>query len=205
MNHDLHIPQIIKHTSEFNTKDFQATLRNINLKLHCEFALVSITELVDIAHVKMVKVRGATNSYYFRITDFGSDSSSKGLDEKKLSLSLSYCTIYFEDSFRELKESVQKKVLNQVKTRCQNIRGSLRGLSVKWWENPLDESVSNAFKLKYPNGAIITHDIQTKNNFINDFLPNNWGDYRHTILEKEHFDNLLEESKTQQTTAKRKI
>lgn len=191
---NIHIPQLLEKSSDFNPKEFQKTLRNITLKLHFEYALISIIEIMQINHVKAINVHGTSTNNQFMINNFGKYDVDVPLEEETLSKKFGrYCTIFFEDSFKDLTAFKQKQVINQIKKQCKQVNRSLHGLGLDWWDIDLNTNATKMFNMKYPHGFTITHNNQTQQQFINDFLPNQWGEYRASLQEQKHFNELIEE------------
>lgn len=192
MINNLQIPELLEKSSDFNPKEFQETLKNINLKLHFEYALLLITELVDSEHIKMINIHGGKSSNTFMLNQFGPYTTEKDVDKATKTQNMgNYGTIHFEDSFFNLKESQQKKVMNQIKKKSQQIRGSLRGLGLEWYDVPLNTHMTRMFNTKYQKGFDLTQN--NKDHFVNEFLPTEWGQYRASILEQKHLSRLIVE------------
>jgi hypothetical protein len=198
--YNLHIPQLLEKSSDFNPKKFQETLKNINLKLHFEYALVSLVEIMDIEHIKKVHIYGLKDNNQFSIGMFGRSDIEADVNEVELSKKLGrYCTLYFENSFKDLTPYKQKQVVNKVKKQCKQVNNSLKGLNLNWWEIPLNAYATQMFNTKYQSGFMLNH--ENKQQFINEFLPNEWGEHRALIQEQQYLNTVIEKKEDNESSS----
>src|SRR5579875_2601908 len=122
MINNIHIPSLLEKSTDFNPKEFQQTLKNINLKLHFEYALLLITELLDVPHIKMINIHGG-NGNTFMLNEFGPynvETASEKFNVEKNSKGMGrYAKLYFDEEYANLKESEKKKIMSQLKKRSQ--------------------------------------------------------------------------------------
>lgn len=184
---NIHIPTFLETSTDLDSKNFKKVIKNITLKLYTEAFFLNLGEILDIQTVK--EIRLLSNNGYIYFKSLGVNSDRVPFDENTKSRHINRnIFIYHTDEFQTLKPNVQKKILRQIDKKLLMGRSMLRGMDIYDWSSPFSKVAREVF-LANKNSFLINQ--ENKASFVNQFLPNGWGEARANYLEAKHLENLI--------------
>jgi hypothetical protein len=184
---NINIPTFLETSQDLDSKNFKKVIKNITLKLYTEAFFLNLGEVLDIQTVKEIHLLSRNGYIYFKSLGVNSDRVS--FNETTLARHInSDIVIYHTTEFQTLKPTLQKKILRQIDKKLLLGRSMLRGMDIYEWNSPFSK-VAREVLIHHKNGFVINQ--ENKSSFVNQFLPNGWGEARANYLEAKHLESII--------------